>query len=429
MDKARQISGVGVLICALLWTGALRADEIRLSDLEAHALRSRPAIAASDARIAQAKARIALARAAYAPALTLLGDASIAPGGQLVALPIAGSTYLVGGSKPISDAGAWTPRPRYGVSLDMRGTLYDFGRTEAAVDSAMAQRKAAQADARKAADDVVRDVRAAYVRWATAHALWAISSEAASAAQKRIGTTSAAIEEGARPTADRIASQTEAAFAQLELERASAELETARLDLSLVCVTDLAPEAQPQAEVLERGELPRIDKGPDPSLAALEQQRAAAQSSARVHDRAFLPILTAQAQAGIQGQSASAFPVYRLGVGISVPLWDGGGDHALRDQAQGRASELEAQTRDYAQLREHERKRAQLMAEQAERRLQLAGQLVALTRERVAQLEEGYPLGAATLQQVADARGAQQKAATELVLAQAMRAEAQLGVY
>jgi hypothetical protein len=43
-------------------------------------------------------------------------------------------------------------------------------------------------------------------------------------------------------------------------------------------------------------------------------------------------------------------------------------------------------------------------------------------------LDEGYPLGAATLQELADARAGVQRANTELVLAQAMRAEAALGV-
>lgn len=424
-------AALGVLLSALSLAASARADEVRLSELEANALRARPSIAVSDARIGQARARIAQARAAYAPTFTLLGDASISPGSQLVTIRDANtnSQYLVGGSRALGDPGAWTPRPRYGVSLDVRGLLYDFGRTDAAVDSATAQRRAAQADARKAADDVVRDVRGAYVRWASAHALWRIAQDSASAAQQRAGSTSAAIEEGARPTADRIAAQTDAAFAKLELERSTSELESARLDLSLVCVTDLGPAAEPDPSVLQKGELPQIDKGPDPSLAALEEQRTAARASARAHDRMLLPVLSAQAQAGLQGQTGNALPVYRLAITLSVPLWDGGMDGALRGQAVARAAELDAQAAEYKQAREHEKKRAQLIVEQATRRMEVAQQLVLLTKQRVTQLEEGYPLGAATLQQLADAHAAQQRAASELVLAQAMRAEARLGVY
>jgi outer membrane protein TolC len=49
-------------------------------------------------------------------------------------------------------------------------------------------------------------------------------------------------------------------------------------------------------------------------------------------------------------------------------------------------------------------------------------------RTRVSQLEEGYPLGAASLVEVVDARAQLQRAETELVLARALRAEALLSL-
>jgi outer membrane protein TolC len=311
----------------------------------------------------------------------------------------------------------------------VRGNLYDFGRTSAAVDAAHAQRRAAQADAQQSVREIVRDVRTAYVRWATAHALWSIARDAANAAAERSTRTGAAIEEGARRSADRIASQTEAAFSRLELERSSATLETARLDLGFVAVADLPDDAQPDPAVLAAGATPApADSNEDPSLVTLQEQRKAAQASARVHDHAYAPILSAQAQAGVLGQGSYPFPVYRLGVTISVPLWDGGADGAARAQAEARAAELAAQAEDYAQARDHQRVRSAALQAQAARRIELAEELVRLTQARLAQLDEGYPLGAATLQELADARAGVQRANTELVLAQAMRAEAALGV-
>ena len=211
-----------------------------------------------------------LARSAYSPTLNLLGDASISPGTQLVPLSKTAidtsapnfdpsSEYLVGASRKLGESGAFLPYPRYGVTLDLRGNLYDFGRTSAAVDAAHAQRRAAQADAQGAAREIVRDVRTAYVRWASAHALWSIARDAAKAAADRSASTSAAIEEGARPNADRIASQTEAAFSRLELERSNATLETARLDLGFVAVADLPEDAQPDPAVLRAGASPAAD--------------------------------------------------------------------------------------------------------------------------------------------------------------------------
>jgi outer membrane protein len=428
------------LVGWLLASQTARADIIPLADLEVHALHARPSLAAGDARVAAAKARIDLARSAYSPTLNLLGDASISPGTQLVRLATTAidssdpnfdskSEYLVGASRKLGQSGAFNPFPRYGVTLDLRGNLYDFGRTSAAVDAAHAQRRAAQADAQQSAREIVRDVRTAYVRWATAHALWSIARDAAKAAADRSARTSAAIEEGARPNADRIASQTEAAFSRLELERSSATLETARLDLGFVAVADLPEDAQPDPAVLRAGASPAaVEHEQDPSLVTLQEQRKAAQASARVHDHAFAPILGAQAQAGVQGQGTYIFPVYRLGINISVPLWDGGADGAARAQAQAHAAELAAQAADYTQARDHQRVRSEALQAQAARRIELAQELVQLTQARLAQLDEGYPLGAATLQELADARAGVQRANTELVLAQAMRAEAALDV-
>jgi outer membrane protein len=448
LENRRAMPALAALVWVLIWAGTARADIVRLQELEAQALRARPSLAANDARVLQAKARIDQARSAYAPTITLTGDASIAPGHQLISIrdAVSQQEILVAGSLPLGNSGAFTPLARYGGMLDVRGNLYDFGRTGAAVDAAAAQRRAAQAEANQASRAVVRDVRLAYVRWATADALSAIAREAAQAAAERSASTAASIEEGARPTADRIAAQSDWGFARLELERATATLETARLDLGFVCVSDLSPDARPEPGVLDGDvanapDVPKRAGAPalhssqhDPALTSLEEQRSAARASARMHDHAFAPVLGAQAQAGVQGSGTlqgagtHVFPVYRLGINLTVPLWDGGADSAARNQAEARAAELAAQTADYTQQRDHALARTQAAQAQAQRRIALAAELVELAHTRLAQLEEGYPLGAATLKDLADGRAAEQRAKTELVLAQAMRAEARLGV-
>ncbi|HEX4355306.1 MAG TPA: TolC family protein [Polyangiales bacterium] len=431
----RRACAGALLVVSSIVTASARADVIALQDLEARALHTRPSLGASDARIAGAMARIDLARAAYSPTLNIVGDASLAPGTQLVKLksdaiddPTYTGEYLIGASRQLGQSGAFSPFPRYGLLFDLRGNLYDFGRTSAAVDAARAQRRASEAEAQQSARDIVREVRAAYVRWATAHALWVIARDAARAADERSTRTSETIAEGARPLADKIASQTEAAFSRLELDRAGATLESARMDLGFVCVTDLPESAEPDPAVLDRGEAPKVDDEHDPSLMTLEQQRTAALATARVHDHAFAPILGAQAQAGVQGQGGVVFPMYRVGLNINVPIWDGGSDAAARSASEARAAELAAQATQYKQDRAHQLKKNQIGVAQAERRMDLVKQLLELTHARLSQLEEGYPLGAATLQELADARAAVQRANTEWVLAQATRAESLLGV-
>ena len=429
--RVAQLAAVAAL-CAR--SGLAFADVLPLAELEAQAQRKRPGVAASDARIAEARARVDRARSAYAPVITLVGDASLTPGSQLVQLKAAAiedntGPVLIAGSKPLGDAGAFRPFGRYGAMLDVRSNIYDFGRTGAAVDAAHAERRAVEAEAEKQAREIARDVRFAYVRWAVSDALHTLARESADAAEARTRSTSASIEEGARPSADRIAAQTDAGFARLDLERARANLETARLDLGLVCALDIPGDARPDAAVLADGTMPAVlDEQRDPALASLEEQRAAARATARVHDHAFAPVLSAQLQAGVQGHAEHVFPAYRLGVNLSVPLWDGGADAAARTEAEAHAAALAAQAAEYTQQRKRNATRTRAAREQAARRIQVAAELVELTRTRLAQLEEGYPLGAATLKDLADARAALQRARTELVLAQAMRAEAALGV-
>jgi outer membrane protein len=432
MRQATRIGGVvlTLLASAAISGGKAQAQVVKLPELEANALRARGSFATDDARLAQARARIDVARSAYKPSFNVLGDASASPGSRLVKFPNPDTgPYLVGAANPFGNRSAFVPFPRFSAMLEGHGTLYDFGRTAASVEAAQAQRRAAEADADKTRHDVRRDVRLAYVHWASAQALWSLARESAAEAERRSAQTGASIEEGARPTADRIATETDAAFSQLELDRASATLESARVDLGYMAVVELAPNAEPDPSVLDGGLFDPSGTSDDAPLRALEQQRLAARSTAKIYDHAFAPTISAQVQAGVQGQDIDLFPLYRVGLNVTVPLWNGGADTANRSQAEAHAAELEAQAGEYRRQREYERKRAQLVKAQAERRLGLANRLIELCNTRLGQLEEGYPLGAATLPQVADARAAVQRARTELVLAQAMRAEALLDVY
>src|SRR6185312_13921326 len=148
----------------------------------------------------------------------------------------------------------------------------------------------------------------------------------------------------------------------------------------------------------------------------------------RAHDHAFTPVLSANAQAGLQGLNENLFPVYRVGVSLIVPLWDGGTEAASRSQALARGAQLGAQADALERAEVRAGKRSQTLQRQAERRIGVADKLVTTCRKRVAQLEEASPLAAASYAELADARSALSRAETELVLARALRAQVMLGV-
>jgi outer membrane protein TolC len=404
------------------------ATPVRLAELEGLAQRAQPNHRLDDARLEEARARIQAARAGYAPSVTLLSEVSLAPGQRLVDI----EGYKVAAAFPIGTHDAWLPAPRYGVTVDVRGNLYDFGRTSAAVDAAEAQARAQHAEQRSSERQMLHDVRAGYLRWATAHALWSIARRADDAEQARLARTQAAIEEGARPTADSAVAQSVAGFARLELERALAELEGARQDLAFVAAVEIADGAYPADDLLHLPvAAPRADAGAEAQLQVLREQRSAAQASARAHGRAFSPVLSATAQAGIQGLRDSLFPVYRVGVNLAVPLWDGGAESASRAQSNARAAQLGAQAELLERGRAQAQKRAELVQRQAERRIRVAEELVALCRARLSQLESAASLGAASAvsyAMVGEAQSALSRAETELVMARALRAQASLGL-
>jgi len=256
-----------------------------------------------------------------------------------------------------------------------------------------------------------------------------VSERAAQAADERAKRMQAAIEEGATRSADRTAADADSGFARLELERARANLESARDDLGFLSLVDLPAVARPADDVLQAGAPAAPAPSDDASLRALQEQKRAAEATADAHDHAFAPVIAANAQAGVQGNMGNVFPLYRVGLSVSLPLWDGGAESANRGQARARAAELSAQATQYQQAREQRLKRSALLREQAERRIGVAKQLVELCGTRLSQLEEAYPLGAARFTDLADARAALSRAQTELVLAQAMRAEAALALY
>jgi adhesin transport system outer membrane protein len=399
-----------------------QAQPVHLAELETRAHRSQRG---KDARLQAARARIQAARAAYSPSVNLISDVTLMPGQRLVDI----GPYKVSAAFPIDRSGAFQPALRYGAMLDLRGNLYDFGRTGSAVDAAEAEARAEQADARGADEQSVRDVRAGYVRWVSAYALWTIAQRAQLAAAESLTRTRAAIEEGARPAADQTAAETGEGFAQLELERAYAELESARDDLGFIAATELASTAYPADDVLNAVPVvPALEPGHIARLGGLREQQVAAQASARAHDHVYAPVLSANAQAGLQGLDDTLFPVYRVGVSVLVPLWDGGSEAAQRGLAQARGAQLGAQAEELERAAKRVQQRRQTLKNQAERRIAVAERLLGICRTRVSQLEAASPLGAASFVELSDARAAVSRAETELVLARALRAQVWLGL-
>jgi outer membrane protein TolC len=128
----------------------------------------------------------------------------------------------------------------------------------------------------------------------------------------------------------------------------------------------------------------------------------------------------------VQPHAFRIFPSYQVGVGLSIPIWDGGGSSASADATDARVDELRLRAEDAEAERNQQHAKAALEAEHALKRRATAEQLIEVCKARVNDTETGYAMGAMQFDQVQQARSMLRRAETELVMAKVARTQALL---
>jgi outer membrane protein len=433
------LAGVWVSVAAPLAHAQPRT--VTLEALERQALASRPSLSAQQARLRRAAAEVERRRSAYNPSITLGSDVALSPGGTLE--HVAGvdlnpaHEVLVQGIRKIGDRDAFAAQARYGATLDISMNVYDFGRTALAVEAARAEQAAATADDRATRRQVLDDVRSAYLAWLTATEVAAVSEQAVADAQARHTRIVDLVAEGVKPAADISAVASDEALARLDAARSRADVENARIMLTAAIGGDVPADVQPDRRVLQIDEPSSSIAGatpassPDDAVHALERQRDAARATAIMYDRMHTPVIGAEAQIGVRAQNpivgggvSGVFPMYRVGVSLSVPLWDGGTASANANVARAQAEELGARSRELSQARQTARTQAEADAAAARERLGIARELLALSERRLREAEERYEEAGGRVEAIAEANAMRRRASTEIVLAEIATARA-----
>lgn len=422
----RSLGSLAAAFALVFAAAGAKADVLGLRAVEELALRNRSLLDEYRARTREARALVAKAESGYYPDLALRLDGQLAPGGELFrAADVGGEEFLVRGSRPLGEAGAFTPQPGYGLKLGVEQTLYDFGRTRSAVRAASALRDAGLSGEDAARDALVRDVRDAYLDWATAVELEALAHEAQRDAGTRRERVGILVEQGARPASDLTVAKSDELLAQLEATRAREQRDAAGRRLAHATGLEaLPPDATPEPALLA-GEI-ELRGASGAEFAVLERRGTAERESARAHERSDAPQLKASAEAGVRGQEEELFPVYGLMLSLSVPLWDGGTTDAEADAARARASAADARLAELHAEQASRHRDAEARRAAALERLHLAEQFLTLARQRLDEAEARYDAGLAPLQELRDARANQHRARTEFVLARALGAQARL---
>jgi outer membrane protein TolC len=290
-----------------------------------------------------------------------------------------------------------------------------------------ARLEATKAENEVTRSDLVAVVRASYLSWLSAVELHRIAAEATADGSQRSERVSALISEGARPRGDLAPVEADRLLSQLELERALSDMEEARMGLEYAVGEQLSPTAEPDLKLLDTQVTTKSSK-PDPQLRLLVFQRAVFEATARLQRKAGMPAFTTAIAAGVgvQPDPLRYLPVYQVGVGLSIPIWDGGGSDASADATDARVDELRLRLEDAEAERNQEHAKAALEAEHALKRRATAEQLIEVCTARVSDTETGYAMGAMQFDQVQQARSMLRRAQTELVMAKVARTEALL---
>jgi outer membrane protein, multidrug efflux system len=413
----------------------VRAQVITLAELERQAVQGRPVLDANDAATRGADADVDRARAAYYPVVSIEGKAGLSPGNVLRKLPCVpdpeddetcDTNYVVSATREDGelDGEAFAPVFRYGLGLEARMNIYDFGRTSSSVSASRAKRAAVEADRDVTRMKIVKLVRASYLAWLAANELLSVTEVASADAKGRSTRVSALISEGMRPKADLTPVRSDELLAELELARARGDVAKRKLQLEHAVGAALPEGALPDRTLLEYDGSTR--DADDPELRALELERNAADKAADAYDKGDNAVLGGLGSVGMYGQTNSIFPNYNVGVSLSVPLWDGGGDEASASSARAHKAGIDAQIRQHELARTQEQREVAVDTENASRRLATAEALLASTTVQLEEAEARYDLGGGGIEPIAVARAMMRRAHTELLLAKIARAEAAL---
>jgi outer membrane protein len=420
--------GLLVALVLALKAAPAHSEVLRLDDVERRALKAHPQLQAQDSRIRRARAQEELARSSARPNIAARVDGTLAPGGDLITITSGDVAYLVQGSRTIDDPRAFVPQFRYSAGIGATATLYDFGRTGLQIDAAKAQVRAESSSVEQVKLKVVLDVRDAYASWLQAEESARIAAEQLERLKEWRTKIDQLIKEGARPSSDAALARYEEQRAELAALRARSARDLALVTLEAAAQTDLPDDASADSALLEQSDQPGAARAAErqaPS-AALERQRQAALLGARALDKSHVPVLSGSAEVGVRGQESDIFPVYRVSVGLTVPIWDGGEQSARAAMARADAEELSARLAQARRAESDQERLARTQAEQSEQALKLALQVQASAQTLLDQAVERYQLGSGGIEPVLDAQHTLADAELDVLGARLARLQATL---
>ncbi len=268
------------------------------------------------------------------------------------ARPVSGTTGLIAN---------WINR--WGPSISISYTIYDFGLGDARTQAVESRLLAANLAQNRVLQEVVFLVEQAYYQLIGIEALVRVNEQSLKNLETALDAARRRRDSGVATVADVFRAETQVAQARLTLTRSRGEFEKARGQLASVVglpvnsslrVQPLAPPPQAQQSLQTINNYLETVKQVRPDLVAAQAQVEAFRASAVAASKAGLPSIEFAANAqhsqyAVHGFGTAASSIYRpntqtylAGINVRIPIFSGFKDTYQQRQAQAQAQQAEA---------------------------------------------------------------------------------------
>ena len=394
-----------VFVCVLLMLQAASPAQgqqavAALADAVAFALEHNPQVAASRAVVRAAEAQVQAVRAGLAPTVSLsaggsLGNSTGSPttSGQVSA----GVTYLI----------------------------YDGGLREAQIRQAEAQAESGRQALAAVITDVALQTVQAYMGVIVADQVILLREQAVRQARTQLAAAEANFRAGRVARADVIRAESVLAAADYDLVNARGQAETSRTTLRTAMglegggpLTVTAPAEPPPQEISEADALQRALQRPEVRRAEADVRAAeAGLAMAMIQGGVTVTLDGRYVLIGTGGTGTSASGTWSVGVGITIPLSDGGRRAAQVEAARANLDASRARLESLRFLVRQEALLTRLQVATAIAKLEAARRSALAAREAFNVAQGRYAAGVGTIVEVTTAQT--DLAAAEVALVQA----------
>ncbi len=398
-----------LLLLVLAWSpaAARAAEALTLEEAVAVGLENHPLAAAARAEEDGARARAGQASSAYYPQISVAADWTKSR-----------AFY------PILGSGALKETEVHSASVQLKQTLYDFGRTSGAAKAARLARAAAGQARAAALQDAALRVKEAYYLVLAAERQVAAERATAAAREEVFRRARGYFDEGVRSKLDVSRAEADLHAARAALIRAENNRDLARVELAGSMgrpgaeTRDLAEPEAVLAELPDREEARRRALAGNADIRRLDSLLGAARAGAGAARSGHLPILAGAASAG---RADGSFPphgnVWSAGIGLSVPVFSG---FSTREKAREADATLRAVAAERANVELAVGKAADaawLAIREASARMESAEKRELAARESRTLAGERYREGVGSIIEVTDAQSSAIEAETARIQA------------